>query len=434
MNKLEFVNHSCIILSNNNVSLAMDPWIQGSVFNNSWNLLVKTPDNTIENLKKAKFVWFSHEHPDHFNPPDLKIFNKNTNFLFQKTKDRRVVNFLSKISSNINELSYNEEFFLDKSFSIRVIPFQYLDSMCLINLNGIKILNLNDCDIKNEKQLILIKKLCGPIDVLMVQFSYAIGKSNKDSINERKNWSSLILKKLSNNINFLKPKYVIPFASFCYFSRKDNFYLNDSINKIGPTIVYLKKNSPKVKFLGLFPGDVWNFEEKLDNNISLNKYLDYYENISPIITDNKIINFSELKNASELFIKTTKKKNNLFQLYNFFNKKNYEVFFNLTDVKMKYKFNFNDGLKKIEDYDSSKPSCFLTSESLLQLFKSGYGYDALIIGGRFESNRSGLNNLNKIFKFQAKNYQNIYYNYQDVFTNFLNKILNKSVLFHKREN
>ena len=267
MNKLEFVNHSCIILSNNNVSLAMDPWIQGSVFNNSWNLLVKTPDNTIENLKKAKFVWFSHEHPDHFNPPDLKIFNKNTNFLFQKTKDRRVVNFLSKISSNINELSYNEEFFLDKSFSIRVIPFQYLDSMCLINLNGIKILNLNDCDIKNEKQLILIKKLCGPIDVLMVQFSYAIGKSNKDSINERKNWSSLILKKLSNNINFLKPKYVIPFASFCYFSRKDNFYLNDSINKIGPTIVYLKKNSPKVKFLGLFPGDVWNFEEKLDGSV-----------------------------------------------------------------------------------------------------------------------------------------------------------------------
>ena len=50
--------------------------------------------------------------------------------------------------------------------------------MCLINLNGIKILNLNDCDIKNEKQLILIKKLCGPIDVLMVNLLYN-WKSNK---------------------------------------------------------------------------------------------------------------------------------------------------------------------------------------------------------------------------------------------------------------
>lgn len=434
MNKLEFVNHSCIILSNKNVSLAMDPWIEGSVFNNSWDLLVKTPDNSIENLKKTKFIWFSHEHPDHFNPSNLKIFNKNTNFLFQRTKDRRVVNFLSKISCNINELSFNEEFFLDKSFSIRIIPFQYLDSMCLINLNGIKILNLNDCDIKNEKQLTLIKKLCGPIDVLMVQFSYAIGKSNKDSINERKNWSSLILKKLSKNINFLKPKYVIPFASFCYFSRTDNFYLNDSINKIGPTIDYLKKNSPEVNFLSFFPGDKWDLKEKVDNNISLNKYTEYYKNILPIIINNKIINFSELKKASDSFIQITKQKNNLFRLYNFFNKKNYEVFFNLTDEKKKYMFNFDDGLNEIEDYDSSKPRCFLTSQSLLQLFNSGYGYDALIIGGRFEANKSGLKNLNRIFKFQAKNYQNIYYNYQNIFSNFFNKILNKSVLFHKREN
>ena len=46
-------------------------------------------------------------------------------------------------------------------------------------------MNLNDCILK-MKQLILIKKLCNPIDVLMVQFSYAIGKSNKDSINESK--------------------------------------------------------------------------------------------------------------------------------------------------------------------------------------------------------------------------------------------------------
>ena len=52
MNKLECVNHSCVIISNKNISLAMDPWIEGSVFNNSWNLLVKTPNYLSENLKK----------------------------------------------------------------------------------------------------------------------------------------------------------------------------------------------------------------------------------------------------------------------------------------------------------------------------------------------------------------------------------------------
>ena len=158
MPNFEFVNHSCVILSNNNISLAMDPWIEGSVFNNSWNLLSKTPEKSIENLKKSQFIWFSHEHPDHFNPPNLKIFSEKNNFLFQKTVDGRVVKFLKKISPNIKELRFNEKFQLAKDFSIEVIPFQYLDSMLIVKTNNLTILNLNDCDIKTNFQLEFIKK------------------------------------------------------------------------------------------------------------------------------------------------------------------------------------------------------------------------------------------------------------------------------------
>ena len=432
MNKLEFINHSCFIISNEKFSLAIDPWVEGSVFNKSWNLLVKTPQNLIEKLKKSNFVWFSHEHPDHFNPPNLKIFNQKTKFLFQKTKDKRVVKFLSKISPQIKEMNFNEELLLDKNFSIKTIPFQYLDSMCLINIDGIKILNLNDCDIKNVQQLKTIKNLCGQIDILMVQFSYAIGKSNKESINERKNWSSKILKNLSNTINFLKPNNVIPFASFCYFSRYDNFYLNDSINKIGPTIEFLKTHHPNVNFLSFYPGDVWNFKSKWDNNASVDKYSLHYNNISPIQIDNKRIDFSINQEISRKFINTTKKYNNLFYLYFFFNKKNYRIYFNLTDLKIKCMFDFKKGLIQIDNFEISKPYCSLSSESLYQLFSSGYGYDALIIGGRFEANKIGIKNLNKIFKFQAKNYQNIFYNYQNILSNLISRLSNRNNLFYKR--
>ena len=158
MAKFEFVNHSSVILSNDSVSLAMDPWIEGSVFNNSWNLLSKTPQKSIENLTKSNYIWFSHEHPDHFNPPNLKIFSKKNIFLFQKTIDGRVINFLKKISPNIKELKLNETYQLSKNFSIEVIPFQYLDSMLIAKINNLTILNLNDCDIKNDFQLEFIKK------------------------------------------------------------------------------------------------------------------------------------------------------------------------------------------------------------------------------------------------------------------------------------
>tara|TARA_B100000029_G_scaffold465123_1_gene499595 strand:+ start:81 stop:1385 length:1305 start_codon:yes stop_codon:yes gene_type:complete len=434
MTKLEFVNHSCIILSNNDVSLSIDPWIDGSVFNNSWNLLVKTPLKSIENLKKSKYVWFSHEHPDHFNPPNLKIFSNNNNFLFQQTKDKRVIKFLSKISSNVKEIKFKDKFFLDKCFSIQVLPFQYLDSMCLIEIDGIKILNLNDCDIKNDNQLKIIKNFCEKIDVLMVQFSYAIGKSNKESIAQRRNWSLTILKKLSKNINYLKPKYVIPFASFCYFSRHDNFYLNDSINKIGPTIDFLKKNNPNVKFLCFYPGDMWDLKTNWCNDDAIYKYSIDYDNIKPLNFDYNKFDFDKIKNVADKFIKNTMINNNLFYFYNFFKKKNYKIYFNVTDINKKFKFDFSKGLIIVNNILNSQPSCSLTSESLYQLFNSGYGYDALIIGGRFEANDIGMFNLNKIFKFQAKNYQNIYYNFSNIFSNLLNKFFKNNIIFYDRGN
>ena len=74
----------------------------------------------------------------------------------------------------------------------------------------------------------------------------------------------------------------------------------------------------------------------------------------------------------------------------------------------------------------------MSSLTLNNLFKSGYGYDALIIGGRFEANEKGLLSLNYIFKFQAKNYQNIYYNFNSIIKNIFYKIFKRQKIYHKR--
>ena len=432
MSKFEFVNHSCIILSHNNISLAMDPWIQGSVFNNSWDLLSKTPEKSIESLKRSQFIWFSHEHPDHFNPPNLNIFSDKNSFLFQKTVDKRVIKFLSKISPNVKEIDFKENFQISQNFSIQVVPFQYLDSMSIVKIENLTILNLNDCDIKNDFQLKYIKDRTGPIDVLLVQFSYAIGKSNRNNRDERKKWSNEILSKLSKNIKFLKPKIVIPFASFCYFSKQDNFYMNDSVNDIESTINYLSKENSNVKFLCFYPGDTWDFNSNITNSNAFNKYNKDYKKINILPHNEKVIDCNILIDSCNKFINATKKNNNLFPLYRFFNRNKYKIFFRLTDLNKTYLFNFDKGLVETNVSYINKPWCSLSSQSLRNLFTSGYGYDALIIGGRFESNNKGLNTLNKIFKFQAKNYQNIYYNFNNILNSFFKKIFKTSKIFHTR--
>ena len=143
----------------------------------------------------------------------------------------------------------------------------------------------------------------------MAQFSYAIGKSNKNQKNIRQEISLEILNNLNNTISFFKPKFFIPFASFCYFCREDNFYLNDSLNKIDFTINFLKKTNPKVNFLCFYPGDEWNLDSIIDNTNSINKYLDDYKKISSIELEKKPIKFETLKKSANEFIQKTLLKN-----------------------------------------------------------------------------------------------------------------------------
>jgi UDP-MurNAc hydroxylase len=296
----------------------------------------------------------------------------------------------------------------------------------LITVNDIKILNINDCDIKNINELEEIKKKVGHIDVLFAQFSYAIGKSNPDEVYQRKSLSEDILNNLSKTINFFKPSFFIPFASFCYFSHNENFYLNDSINKINRVIDFLSQHCPHTKSLVFYPGDKWNFSESVDNSNAIAKYLNDYERISP---DNSIIkkkNFTELTEVASSFINRTKNNNNMFFLYNLINSKFYNIIFEIIDLKINLKFDFNSGLTKIENPKLNDPICILSSDSLFQLFNSGYGYDALMIGGRFQVNKFGHRSLNKIFKFQTKNYQNQFYNFQNIFQKLINKLSKSS--------
>ena len=255
----------------------------------------------------------------------------------------------------------------------------------------------------------------------MVQFSYALGKSNKHNKQERENWSHEILKKLSKKIKFLNPKFVIPFASFCYFSKYDNFYMNDSINKIDKTIDFLSKENPNTKFLSFYPGDTWDLNSNFSNQDSLNKYKKDYEKINILPFDEQIIHFDNLRKVCDDFIEITKKNNNLFNFYKVLNKKKYNIYFKLTDIKKTYFFNFNKSLIEIDNLNDDEPWCSLSTQTLNNLFSSGYGYDALIIGGRFEANKLGLSSLNSIFKFQAKNYQNIYYNFNTILSNLFKK-------------
>ena len=92
-------------------AVIMDPWLEGSVFDESWSLLAPSIF-TNRDFETITHIWFSHEHPDHFFPPNLlripAEIRARIHVIFQPTIDRRVVDFCRKVGfASVAELPAN---------------------------------------------------------------------------------------------------------------------------------------------------------------------------------------------------------------------------------------------------------------------------------------------------------------------------------------
>ena len=102
--------------------------------------------------------------------------------LFQKTADGRVANFLRGQGFAVDEVADGQTHAVSPGETIRIGRSGFYDSWNLFRADGRSVLNLNDCDLSSERDLLGLKAEIGPVDVLLTQFSYAAwkgGKANK---------------------------------------------------------------------------------------------------------------------------------------------------------------------------------------------------------------------------------------------------------------
>ncbi|UPT65784.1 MAG: MBL fold metallo-hydrolase [Sphingobacteriales bacterium JAD_PAG50586_3] len=159
--EIEFVNHSSYIVSANNIKLITDPWIDGYAFYNGWALITPTKFRYTD-FKSITHIWFSHEHPDHFSPPNINSipleYRQNITVLYQYTKDKKVVDFCRNAGfKQVIELKANW-YELAPGFSLYNKPHTDGDSWLALKVNGKTILNVNDCVFDTIAELADVKK------------------------------------------------------------------------------------------------------------------------------------------------------------------------------------------------------------------------------------------------------------------------------------
>lgn len=399
--KIEWVNHASFVLESNGVRMISDPWIEGTVFDKGWGLLSE-PKFQYQDFESITHIWFSHEHPDHFNPPNIKKipeeYRKRITVLFQETKDRKVVEYCNKLNfKGVVELNKGKWHEIAADFSVYCHPFED-DSWLCIKAEGKTILNVNDCVLNKRLDAAKIKQIVGNVHLLMTQFSYANWVGNQNDSEAMKSHAKEKLTRIKMQVEVFDPDYVIPFASYVWFCHEENFYMNTESNRVEDVHKFIK--SLGVHSIVLYPGDTWQVATDHDSRQALESYKFDYGKVFTAATCIKAdpVQLEQLKQNAQGFTKKLHQLNSSLCLRLLKPTKIY-----LTDHQKSFTLSTQSALTETE---VSEDQCdiSLSSDALNYAFMHLWGGDTLQINGRFQVPKNGnWGNFRRFFGIASLN-------------------------------
>src|SRR5579862_140542 len=146
--KVTYVGHACMIVESGGTRILMDPWLTDPTYHGTWWHYPPLRLG-VRDLPRIDYLYISHEHPDHFDPPTLRQLDKDVTVLIANFKRKRFRDRLQAFGfRTIRELPFGEDQRLNGSgLAVRLIapdrPWD--DSAILVKDAQTTVLNVNDC-------------------------------------------------------------------------------------------------------------------------------------------------------------------------------------------------------------------------------------------------------------------------------------------------
>lgn len=381
-NRVTWVNHASFIYSAGGTHLLCDPWLSGTAFNNGWRHITDTRFAP-EDFARVTHVWISHQHPDHFAPQDLRRVpradRERVTLLYQPTPDKLVVNWLRSAGyANVVELEFQRWTRISDDLEILCGSLAD-DSWLAIRGNGKTILNVNDCVLKRRADIEEIRRFAGTVDVLFTQFSYAQWIGNPADTERRRKDAAEKFDRIRLQCEILDPAIVVPFASFVYFSNAENFFMNDSMNRVGDVARFVEGELGR-RAIVLYPGETWNVGDVRDWKAAAERYEDDARakvSAGPVDAPAKV-DLDRLLATIGSFLQRVRKKNPLAGMV-----MRESTSFYVTDHRQAFKLSVK-GAERI-DATRCEVDVVTSSDNLLYAFRMPWGGNTLHVSGRFES-------------------------------------------------
>jgi hypothetical protein len=219
--------------------LVTDPWMgdEDPAYFGSWMLTHEIPDAVRADILAAKYVWFSHGHPDHLNPISVERF-RGRRILLPDHVNARIARAMLDDGFDARILPDRTWVQLSEHVRVHCITTVIQDAILVIDVNGIAFVNLNDAGTLH---------CTGYLRRLLSSYrkSYLMalaGYGDADMINFYDESGTFIVPPAKNNVRVgeqltlvarsIGATGVIPFSSHHQYQRTDSLWAQEYVTPL----------------------------------------------------------------------------------------------------------------------------------------------------------------------------------------------------------
>ena len=261
-----YLGHAAILLEAAGTRILMDPWLTDPTYHGTWWHFPPL-ELGVRDLPRIDYLYVSHEHPDHFDPPTLAQLDKNIQVVIPNFRRKRFRDRIAAIGFNrIAEIDYGTDFALNgNGLALRLIgpdrPWD--DSAILLRDGRTTVLNVNDCHLDEDTLGRLGREHA--IDLAFLTFTGASQYPGcfdfpLSSKIERALYSKHShLEEFVNWARLLRTKRAVPAAGNHALVAEDQLFLNTPMyaNTPADAVEALRAGAPEIEGLQMNPGDAW---------------------------------------------------------------------------------------------------------------------------------------------------------------------------------
>ena len=218
---IDYICHSCFLITTSDTTLLFDPWTHGPCYKGQWHLYPK-PVGLAKALH-AEHILLTHGHEDHMHRSSLELQDKSATVWFPYQWRAGIEGYMHHIGfSKVEEAVTLRKHQLGPNTAITFLAYS-LESIVIIEADGQVIVNINDAHNSNHENVVMmfldvLKKHWPRIDLLITGFSGASyfpnqvrypGKNDREVGQVREHYFA---HNLCRYVDFLKPELVLPFA------------------------------------------------------------------------------------------------------------------------------------------------------------------------------------------------------------------------------